>query len=194
MTFARIRRGMFRPGFRSAHRAPRPQAHQHASEECVAQAAGCAGPRRHLREQPKVDGGEAVIQRRPEDPGQPEQSERGGEQRESVCKQVLRVADRVMPCVHYRPSRFSSWRSSSRAVASTTNVTRNSTNPSAINEERYIGESASANSLAMVAAMELPGISSDVESSCALPSTNVTAMVSPSARPRPRNIPPTTAE
>src|SRR5688500_11757732 len=79
-------------------------------------------------------------------------------------------------------------------MLSTTKVTRNNTKPSAMSAERYISESASANSLAMVAAIELPGISSDAVSSCALPSTKVTAIVSPSARPRPKNTPPTTAE
>ena len=82
----------------------------------------------------------------------------------------------------------------SRARASTAKVTRNSTKPSAISDERYIAESASVNSLAIVAAIELPGISSDAVSSCALPSTKVTAIVSPSARPRPRKMPPITAE
>ena len=74
------------------------------------------------------------------------------------------------------------------------NVTMNSRKPSAISEERYMSESASVNSFAMVAAMELPGSSSEADSRCALPSTKVTAIVSPSARPRPRKMPPITAD
>jgi len=49
------------------------------------------------------------------------------------------------------------------------------------------------NSLAMVAAIELEG-SSRLARRLALPSTKVTAIVSPSARPRPRKMPPITAE
>jgi hypothetical protein len=54
--------------------------------------------------------------------------------------------------------------------------------------------SASVNSLAIAAAIELLGIRSEAERSCALPSTNVTAIVSPSARPSPRKIAPMIAE
>ena len=79
-------------------------------------------------------------------------------------------------------------------MLSTMKVAVNRTKPSAISEERYMSESASVNSLAMVAAIELPGSSRDMVSECALPSTKVTAMVSPSARPRPRKMPPITAE
>jgi len=48
------------------------------------------------------------------------------------------------------------------------------------------------NSLASVEAMLLPGAISEAERRCALPMTKVTAMVSPSARPRPSMMPPTT--
>src|SRR5581483_6186279 len=51
---------------------------------------------------------------------------------------------------------------------------------------------ASVNSFASVDAMVLPGRNSDEDSLCALPMTKVTAMVSPSARPRPSMTPPTT--
>lgn len=40
----------------------------------------------------------------------------------------------------------------------------------------------------------MPGISSEEVMLYELPSTKVTAMVSPSARPRPRKMPPMTAE
>ena len=43
-------------------------------------------------------------------------------------------------------------------------------------------------------AIEVPGSSSEADSCIALPSTKVTAMVSPKARPRPRKMPPITAE
>jgi hypothetical protein len=51
---------------------------------------------------------------------------------------------------------------------------------------------ASVNSLASVEEMVLPGMNSETFTSCALPMTNVTAIVSPSARPRPSMMPPTT--
>src|SRR5579862_1155167 len=51
---------------------------------------------------------------------------------------------------------------------------------------------ASVNSLASAAEIVVPGASSEVEIRWALPITNVTAMVSPSARPRPSMMPPTT--
>jgi hypothetical protein len=44
----------------------------------------------------------------------------------------------------------------------------------------------------MVAEMVVPGANIDPEMRCALPITKVTAMVSPSARPRPSMTPPIT--
>ena len=44
---------------------------------------------------------------------------------------------------------------------------------------------ASVNSLAIVAEIVVPGAKSEAEIWCALPITKVTAIVSPSARPRP---------
>ena len=51
---------------------------------------------------------------------------------------------------------------------------------------------ASVNSLAIVAEIVVPGARIEAEILCALPITKVTAMVSPSARPRPSMIPPIT--
>ncbi len=47
------------------------------------------------------------------------------------------------------------------------------------------------NSLASVEAIELPEANSDAAIRWSLPMTNVTAIVSPIARPSPRNTPPT---
>ena len=50
----------------------------------------------------------------------------------------------------------------------------------------------SGNSSATIEAMVLPGPNSDVEIRLVLPITKVTAIVSPSARPSPSMMPPTT--
>ncbi len=71
-------------------------------------------------------------------------------------------------------------------------VSTNSTRPSAISDARWTGSAASLNSLASAEAIELPGSNSEVLIRYALPMTNVTAIVSPSARPRPSMTPPIT--
>ena len=58
--------------------------------------------------------------------------------------------------------------------------------------EKYTSPTASVNSLASAEAMLFPGAISDFDSWCALPITKVTAIVSPSARPRPSMMPPMT--
>jgi len=68
----------------------------------------------------------------------------------------------------------------------------NSSRPSANSDGMCSTGSASANSLASVDAIELPGANRLGESRFALPMTKVTAIVSPSARPRPSITPPTT--
>ena len=78
-----------------------------------------------------------------------------------------------------------------RAAAITAKVMRNSSAPSATSEEVYRSPTASVNSLAIEAEMVVPGASSEELMRCALPMTKVTAMVSPSARPRPSMMPPT---
>src|SRR6266403_1366997 len=79
----------------------------------------------------------------------------------------------------------------SRASALTTIVTKNSAKPISIKAERYRSPVASVNSLASTLAMVYPGANSDVAISGRLPITIVTAMVSPSARPKPKMIAPT---
>src|SRR5690606_14986518 len=141
--------------------------------------------------------GQAAAHRGPQDPHQPEQPEhRGGagQQHRRAVGEAAAEVQAVGDGAHRVPSRFARPRSISRAIDSTMKVTTNSRKPSAIRELRYIGESASANSFAIVAAIELPGSSSDAVRKCALPSTKVTAIVSPSARPRPMKMPPRTAE
>src|SRR5512140_2692030 len=79
-----------------------------------------------------------------------------------------------------------------RDNASTMKVSRNSTRPSEMSDALCTGSAASLNSLASAEAIELPGSNSDGLIRYALPMTNVTAIVSPSARPRPSMIPPMT--
>ncbi len=78
------------------------------------------------------------------------------------------------------------------AADSTMNVMPNRISASANSDDECSVLAASANSLASVDEIELPGENSDADSECALPITNVTAIVSPSARPRPSMTPPTT--
>src|SRR6266403_927687 len=79
----------------------------------------------------------------------------------------------------------------SRASALTTIVTKNSAKPISIKAERYRSPVASVNSLASTLAMVYPGANSDLAISGRLPITIVTAIVSPSARPKPKMIAPT---
>ncbi|MNT95334.1 hypothetical protein D3C72_2371920 [compost metagenome] len=77
--------------------------------------------------------------------------------------------------------------------ASTTKVMKNRIRPSSISAAVCRPAPASANSLASAEVMLLPGENSDALSSrLVLPITKVTAMVSPSARPRPSITPPMT--
>ena len=61
-----------------------------------------------------------------------------------------------------------------------------------MSDARCTGSAASLNSLASAEAIELPGSNSEALILYALPMTNVTAIVSPSARPRPSMMPPIT--
>ena len=69
----------------------------------------------------------------------------------------------------------------------------NNTKPSSSNAARYCSV-ASPKSLAISAAIVVEGSSSEAVKPTLLPITKATAMVSPSARPSPRNTPPITAE
>src|SRR5471032_3407613 len=80
----------------------------------------------------------------------------------------------------------------SLAADRTIKVITNRISASAYSDDTCNGVSASANSLARVEAIELPAENSDHDSELALPMTKVTAIVSPSARPRPSMTPPTT--
>ena len=88
---------------------------------------------------------------------------------------------------------FSRGRSSKREIASTMNEMTNRMKPSASSEESFrLPAGLSGNSSATIEAMVLPGPNRLVEMRLALPMTKVTAIVSPSARPRPSMMPPTT--
>src|SRR5690606_37175656 len=174
------------------------QAAEHeAADDGVLQAAGFrARRRRHPGEQLQAHRVQTLADRGPEDPVQPEQPEqrrRARQQQRAGIEQPPAQVEAFAGDGHQRPSRRFCRISISLAAASTTKVTMNSTKPRASRADWYIGVVASANSLAMLAAMELPGISSEALIWWALPSTKVTAMVSPRARPMPRKMPPTTA-
>ncbi len=79
----------------------------------------------------------------------------------------------------------------SREAAFTMSVTVKSTRPISTSALMWSGEVASANSLAMTAAIVYCGASRDAETCGVLPITIVTAIVSPSARPRPSMTAPT---
>src|SRR5690348_4437429 len=169
----------------------RDQVHDQAADDGVGKAAlvGIGGD---LREQFEVQRSDAVLHRDPEDPDEEHETQRGGATAEHHGHHVDRVPTE-MDGGHHTPSRRASWRSIRRETRSTTKVTTNSRKPSAISAERCV-PTASLNSLAMEEEMEVPGISSDEVMLYALPSTKVTAIVSPRARPSPRKMPPITAE
>ena len=75
-------------------------------------------------------------------------------------------------------------------IARTMNVITKRISPNARREAMYMVSEASVNSLASEAEMVVPGAKIDAWMRCALPMTNVTAMVSPSARPSPSIIAP----
>ena len=90
------------------------------------------------------------------------------------------------------PSRLASDESIQRDAARTQNESANNVKPSVINAEKCAGSDASLNSFASEEAIELPGSNNFAEMLYALPITKVTAIVSPSARPRPSMMPPIT--
>jgi hypothetical protein len=78
-----------------------------------------------------------------------------------------------------------------RETTLTPSVMMNSTSPISTSAFRWSSSAASANSLAMTAAIVYCGANSDVDTCGVLPITMVTAIVSPSARPNPSMIEPT---
>src|SRR5690606_15078393 len=130
---------------------------------------------------------------RPQDPAQEQQAEGGGRAGEHDGHGIADPAPPVQGGAHRPPSLRASEFSINRAIARTTKVTRNSTKPSGHSAVRCVSV-ASAKSFAISAAMVVPGSSSEAVKRVELPITKATAMVSPSARPRPRKMPPITAE
>ena len=78
-----------------------------------------------------------------------------------------------------------------REMTLTISVMTNSTRPISTSACRYRSSAASANSLAMTAAIVYCGAYSDQEICGLFPITIVTAIVSPSARPKPSMTAPT---
>src|SRR5690606_33576133 len=176
--------------------------HHRAADDRVRQPAALgAGRRRRLQEQvgaERREGGEARREQRPQDPAErcePDRHRRRG-QRESggvdVPAATVAEVHRRAPRQARTPARAALRCTSHFASPSTTKVMTNSSRPSANSDGMCSAGSASANSLASVDAIELPGANRLAERRFALPITNVTAIVSPSARPSPSITPPTT--
>src|SRR5262249_4893188 len=143
----------------------------------------------HLRKDGGRDAGQSVPDERPQNRAQAEETNERGNARETEGHGAEELAERQP--VHADDSALRLSRISiSRAAGITAKVMTNSTTPSATSEELYRSPVASVNSLAMDAEMVVPGASSEGLMRCALPMTKVTAMVSPSARPRPSMMPP----
>src|SRR5471032_2155222 len=175
---------------------------QQAAGDGVDQATALAARRRRvLREHVDAERAEAFVQQRGQDPHEEGQAQRHGEHRQrdadAVHHQALAVdgiddgsysglAHYLTPCLRDIPPNIS------LAADRTIKVITNRISASAYSDDTCSGVSASANSLARVEAIELPAENSDHDSELALPMTKVTAMVSPSARPRPSMTPPTT--
>src|SRR6202043_1117555 len=167
---------------------------------------------RVLREQIDRQTADTQLDRSEQNPQEPQQAERHGRQRQHQRNHVLAAAPPLQldprgffpfwvagagelssGLVHLPPSPFSRRSSMSLDSESTMNVIRNRIKPSSISADVCKPGLASANSLASAEVMLLPGENSETLSSrLVLPITNVTAIVSPSARPRPSITPPIT--
>src|SRR5882757_5706643 len=166
------------------------QRHRAAAVDGIEQSPLAAGRRGHLGKYAPGQARHAVRYQGPEDRGQTGKSGQGGDQGQRQKYAVFDLSQQA-PIHATAPERRSSLRSMACANAITVNVMRNSNSPRAIREEVYRSPTASVNSLAIAEDMVVPGASKEELIRCALPMTNVTAMVSPSARPRPNMIPPT---
>src|SRR5204863_4036845 len=144
-------------------------------DDRVAHAAARLADRlRRLREERPVQRGEAAADHVEEDHRQRHEREQHG-----------RTAQRDDQIRFEFPHARTTRRVRMRESALTTIVIRNSTSPISINACRYNSSAASVNSFAMTAAIVYCGAKSDVLTCGLLPMTIVTAIVSPSARPRP---------
>src|SRR5471032_102601 len=183
------------------------QAHHHgAADDRVDQTATVAARGwRGLREHVDRHGAEALDDQGEQDPGQHGQAQGHGGHRQgdadAVHQQTLavdRIHGRLGRCVdggdlaHFVPSLRDMPASISLAADKTMRVMTNRISASENSEDTCSADCASPNSLASSEVMLLPGANSDHDSLLVLPITKVTAMVSPSARPRPSMTPPTT--
>src|SRR5690606_26634457 len=177
---------------RCAYGYPGPRQQQTADNR-IGQPPAAARRRRALGEYTPVQRGEALLKQRDQNPAQPEQPESHGQYRHAQIEGVDQAPAPVQRHVHaLTPSRRLRRNSSSRASTRTVKVSRKRIRPSDIKEAMCIGLSDSANSLASVAEIVVPGMNNEGSMRCALPITNVTAMVSPSALPSPNMMPPIT--
>src|SRR6185437_6077494 len=164
--------------------------HDGAAVQGIEQTALAAGRRGHFGEQMPRHAGQSMRQQGPQDRRQAGQARQGGHRGQREESAVFRLAQR--PPVHAAdPPRRSNRRSMACAAAITVKVIKNNSSPRAISEEVYRSPTASVNSLAMAEEIVVPGARMEALMRCALPITKVTAMVSPSALPKPSMTPPT---
>src|ERR1051325_237540 len=129
---------------------------------------------RQLGEERDVERGEALAHDVEEDHRQRHE-----------CEQHRRTAEGDDGVGNEFPHAGTTRRVSKRENALTMMVMRNSTSPISTSACRYSSSAASVNSLAMTAAIVYCGAKSEALICGLLPMTIVTAIVSPSARPRP---------
>src|SRR4029450_1708092 len=172
---------------------------ERAADDRIGEAPRRAGRGRRRQEQRRRNRADTLGEEHDENPDQERHAERHcGKRHEKVAPvdpQSPAINERSRAVRHdhvERPSPRASCAMRSREQASTMNVSTNRTSPSEMSEARWTGSAASLNSLASAEAIELPGLKSAALIRYALPITNVTAIVSPSARPRPSMIPPIT--
>src|SRR5262249_46041859 len=133
-----------------------------------------------------------VGQQGPQDGREPEQAKRRGADGGTDGDVVADAAAGVESAHGQVPACFCSFSNITLASASTMKVITNSNRPSVTSDDTYVSPTAPVNSLASAAEIDVPGARSEALMRWALPITKVTAIVSPSARPRPSMMPPTT--
>src|ERR1041384_3814067 len=157
-------------------------------------AAGLAGGDGTLREERPVDGRGAFDHEVAEDQ---EQGESRHERQEDHEPRHDAAGEMTAPRAGAHSARLPiAWPRATRqmrmrAIAFTTTVSTNRISPTSNSADRYRFVVASENSLAIAAAIVYAGWNNETPMSWRLPITIVTAIVSPSARPRPRINPPT---
>src|SRR5258706_11533586 len=168
------------PNGRTDHHAER--GHHQAADDRVQQTAVATGRRRHFGEDGDAQAAQSLEYERAQDDHQhadPEHGRAPTERHDHNAAQATALVAALIDSHDYLPAFISRRISISRAMARTIKVIMKRMSPSATKEAVCRSPTASVNSLAMVADMVVPGARIEAEIRCALPMTNVTAMVSP---------------